>query len=305
MKPTQRRTHRTVLAAVAAALAITTVAACGDDKGKGPEVTETVFVTGKQSNSTSSAPVTSEAPVTGSGADALKKGFAAVKGTFGAPVGIAVAPVGGGPVITLGDQSPQVAWSTIKVPLALAAERKNGPSASETAAIVNSDNAGAESLWASLGTPEEASAAVTAVLREGGDQQSVVPSVRQRPEYTIFGQTVWTLKNAATFTSNLPCLPGSKRVVSLMGQVAGNQQWGVESIQGYTTAVKGGWGPSVQGGYVVRQLALLTQKNGKRTAITMSTYAPGATMDSGIAALNRAGAWLAKNVAKLPNGDCA
>ncbi|MFC3243801.1 hypothetical protein ACFOJ6_17385 [Gordonia humi] len=136
------------------------------------------------------------------------------------PVGLAVEAVGGGNSMVFGDQTPRVAWSTIKVPIALAAERRNGASDSESAAIIDSDNAAAEALWASLGSPDQAAAAVTEVLREGGDETTTVPSQKLRPEYTVFGQTSWPLADAATFTAHLPCLPGSEHVVSLMGQVA-------------------------------------------------------------------------------------
>ncbi|MFZ2512071.1 MAG: hypothetical protein WAW85_13410 [Gordonia sp. (in: high G+C Gram-positive bacteria)] len=220
------------------------------------------------------------------------------------PVGISIAAVGGGEVVSMGDQVSQVAWSTIKVPLALAAQRANGISAAETTAIINSDNASAETLWASLGTPEQAAEAVTGILREGKDTKTEVPAERRRAEFTIFGQTVWALDDAATFTANLPCLPGSEHVVGLMGQVAGNQNWGIESIASNTTAVKGGWGPAVSGGYVVRQIGVLTRKNGSQIAFALSTYTQQSTMESGIAALDQVGRWIGKNLKLMPSGNC-
>ncbi|MFW0796252.1 hypothetical protein AAFP30_20735 [Gordonia sp. CPCC 205515] len=236
---------------------------------------------------------------------ALAADFRRTAATIGMPVGVAIAPVGGNavPALSLGDQTVRVAWSTIKVPLALAAERVNGPSAAETAAIVNSDNASAEQLWASLGTPTEAAAAVTAVLREGGDQQTVVPAQQLRAGFTIFGQTQWALPDAATFTAHLPCLPGSAHVVQLMGQVAGNQQWGVEVMRTpASTAVKGGWGPGDSGGYLVRQIGLIRYRDGQSTAVTMSAF--GGSMDGGIAALNALARWLDRHIMRLPRGRC-
>lgn len=198
-----------------------------------------------------------------------------------------------------------VAWSTIKVPLAIAAERKNGPMPATVAAIEQSDNASAESLWSSLGSPQQASAAVMKVLAEGGDSTTVVPTERLRAGFTVFGQTQWPLQSAATFTAHLPCLKGAGRVVGLMGQVAGNQQWGVEIMKTpKSTAVKGGWGPGPTSGYVVRQIGLITRADGTQTAIAMSTLSAGSSLGSGTAALDKVARWLNANLKSLPSGKC-
>lgn len=303
------RVDRTLLRRVVTALIVLAVGssaiACSSNDEAAP-ATEIVYVT-EGASSSSAAPVSAESPAPTSGAKGaarLTASYAKLSGTLGQPVGVSIMAVGGGPAIDLGDQTPQVAWSTIKVPVALAAQRKNGVLPAENAAIVNSDNGSAESLWASLGSDQQAAQDVTAVLREGGDRKTVVPSEKRRAEFTIFGQTVWALPDAATFTAHLPCLPESKHVVSLMGQVAGNQQWGIEVISGRTTAVKGGWGPALDGGYVVRQIGLLTRKDGSQTAFALSTHAPGASMESGIAALNQVGRWIGANLAAMPGGRC-
>ena len=269
-------------------------------RGDGQVTPVTVTVTGS-TTSQASAPASPSAPV----ANPLARGFGAVAAQVGVPVGVALAPVGRGDSrpIMLGDNTPQVAWSTIKVPLAVAAERQNGPSTAESNAIINSDNASAEALWSSLGSDAVAARKVTAVLREGGDTQSTVPAQRLRAGFTVFGQTVWTLPAAATFTAHLPCMPGTAHVVSLMGQVAGNQQWGIEVMSTpRSTAVKGGWGPGVDGSYLVRQIGLITFSDGRQTAVAMS--AAGGSMSGGIAALNAIGNWLNRNAARLPRGAC-
>lgn len=215
------------------------------------------------------------------------------------PVGVKAAP------IAIGDTGPaQVAWSTIKVPLAVAAERKHGgPMPQTVAAITASDNNAAQALWESLGTNEQAAAAVTRVLREGGDATTTVPAVVKRAPYTIFGQTSWGVDGAARFAAGLACLPGSARVRQLMGRTDGNQQWGAVSMKTHTE-VKGGWGPGVNGGYVVRQIALLTFRDGSQTAVAMVTFGAGTSMASGTSALNHVGAWLSRNTKNLPRGYC-
>lgn len=281
------------------------VAVTGCATADSPAARSTVTVYAPASSSVS-ASASSSVPGSGSGANqALSASFQRLATGTGLRVGLAAAPVGpnGSAMLTLGDQQPGVAWSTIKVPLAVAAERENGRSAAESNAIINSDNDSAEELWASLGSGTQASAKVTAVLREGGNPNTVVPSEQLRSGFTVFGQTVWTLPAAATFTGHLPCMRGTAHVVSLMGQVAGNQQWGVEIMRAPTkTAVKGGWGPGADGGYLVRQIGLITYRDGQQSAVAMS--AVGGSMAAGTSALNAVGNWLNQNIAALPRGRC-
>lgn len=231
----------------------------------------------------------------------LTASFAALE--LPADVGVAIAPVGGGPPVVLGNQDVRVAWSTIKVPLALAAHRRNGPSPLTETAIIDSDNEAALQLRLSLGTPEEARAAVTAVLRDGDDTSTRVATIRQPDE--TFGLTPWPLVNAVAFTAALPCLPDSKHIVDYMGRTAENQSWGLEVMtKPDATAVKGGWGPGDNGGVEVRQIGLITFPGGARTAVAMSSYPRDSEMGVGVANLNRVGRWLDKNLTRLPRGDC-
>lgn len=305
-KSSVRRTRilgtRTLRSLTLLCLAVLPVA-CASTRPTAPISPVTVTVTA--SPSSSGAPSSAVAAPAAAANRAMAADFRRIAATIGMPVGLAIAPVGGRavPALSLGDQMTRVAWSTIKVPLAIAAERANGPSAAETMAIVNSDNASAEQLWESLGTSDRAATAVTAVLREGGDRQTVVPSQQRRAGFTTFGQTLWSLPNAATFTANVPCLPGSAHVVQLMGQVAGNQQWGVEVMRSpVSTAVKGGWGPGEASGYLVRQIGLIRFRDGRATAIAMS--AVGGSMSDGIVALNTLAEWLDHQIRRLPRGRC-
>lgn len=62
-------------------------------------------------------------------------------------------------------------------------------------------------------------------------------------------------------------------------------------------------GAGESGGYLVRQIGLITHRDGTQTAVAMS--AVGSSMGDGIAALNSIGNWLNRNVARLPRGRCA
>ncbi|WP_137809280.1 MULTISPECIES: hypothetical protein [unclassified Gordonia (in: high G+C Gram-positive bacteria)] len=303
-----KRTRRNRCIVVLGALAL--LAGCSTESDPKPVVPVTVTVTADPSASTPAARATdiptSSAAVPSGSYGGLAASFRRVAASTGLTVGIAIAPVGGSavPGLTLGDATPRVAWSTIKVPLAVAAERANGPGPAARAAIVDSDNAAAESLWSSLGGGQAAADAVTAVLRNGGDTTTVVPATQRRAGFTVFGQTVWSLPGAATFTAGLPCISGSRQVVALMGQVGDNQQWGIEIMPApRATAVKGGWGPGVSEGYLVRQIGILTFRDGQRAAVAMS--AVGGSMSGGIAALNSVANWLDTNLARLPRGRCS
>ncbi|MFT3899327.1 MAG: hypothetical protein QM728_03660 [Gordonia sp. (in: high G+C Gram-positive bacteria)] len=297
-----------VVPCLVAALAVgLTASACATDQKTAPPATSSAYAP-------SSAPPSVKRPAPG---PTMPQALGALgAATLGLnkrlePLGlsqktvIAIAPVGvPAKPIVIGDPAPQVAWSTIKVPLAIAAERKKGGMLPQTvAAISASDNDAAQALWRSLGTDQEAAAAVTAVLREAGDPRTMVPAVAKRPPYTIFGQTSWSAENAARFTAGLACLRDGARVRDLMGKVGQSQQWGAATWRS-PTEVKGGWGPGAAGGYVVRQNALITHRDGAQTAVAMVTFGNGTTMDSGITALNTIAGWLAAQRKNLPRGYC-
>ncbi|GAA4745768.1 hypothetical protein ACFQNE_07625 [Gordonia phosphorivorans] len=226
------------------------------------------------------------------------------KADFGPGVGMVLAPVGSSEVAVFGDQKARVAWSTMKVPVALAAQRNGAKQSLINRSIIDSDNDANLALRESLGTPEQASDKITAVLRDGGDTTTELVEIVEPDE--TFGLTVWPLTASAVFTAHLPCLPDAGQIVTDMGEVAGNQQWGLKSMTAkhITTAVKGGWGPAAEGGVEVRQIGLITWRDGRQLAVSMSSYQPGAEMGVGTANLNRMATWLGRNLKKLPRGAC-
>jgi len=235
---------------------------------------------------------------------ALRADFDRLQTTLNAAAGIAVSAVGSGQdPMTLGDWDTGVAWSTIKVPLVIAALRQDHPptvTAAMTAAITESDNAAAESVWASLGDPESAAHKVDAVLRQTGDP-TTVQSQRVRPEFTAFGQTDWSLANQARFVSAAVCDQANAPVFDLMGHIATDQSWGIGTIGG--SEFKGGWGPSPAGSYLVRQIGVVTTTRG-RIAVALAAAPVSGKVDDGTAALTTMARWLTEHLAKLPAGQC-
>lgn len=231
----------------------------------------------------------------------LASSFADLEAQLGSNIGVAIVPVGGGAAQTFGSDAVQVAWSTIKVPLAIAAlEAGTATDGTVSAAIANSDNASAQSLWDGLGGGEEAAAAVEAVLARGGDASTDVQPTVIRSGFTAFGQTQWPLPAQATFTANLRCDLGDSAatVLSYMSNVSGTQQWGV---QPYGAPVKGGWGPLTDGSYLVRQLGIMTNATGS-FAVALTTS--GGSFESGAEVLTQVGAWINENKESFTGGSC-
>jgi hypothetical protein len=223
--------------------------------------------------------------------------FERLTATIAATIGIAVAapaPAGG---FSLGRWSSGVAWSTIKVPLALAALRSDQRRAWDLAvkAITESDNPASERLWSLLGEPADAARRVQGVIRESGDVVTVVESTRLRPGFTAYGQTQWTLEGQARFAAQLPYLPGAGAVIDLMHHITSGQRWGL-AAKGI--AAKGGWGPGVAGDYLVRQFGVVPIESG-HVGVALAAEAPDGAFDTGVDALNAVTGWLVGHLPQL------
>lgn len=193
-----------------------------------------------------------------------------------------------------GSLSEGPAWSTAKVPVAIAAAKNSGVSAEMRSAITASDNAAADSMWRALGSPVQAGAAATAVLRQGGDQETTIETEVTRPGFSSFGQTRWSLSNQATFGANLQCIAGGTAVSALMGQIAAGQNYGLGSIPG--AHFKGGWGPDEKGGYLTRQFGFIPgEKPGTFLGVAIAAKPSDGSYETGQAMLTE----LAKSLIKL------
>lgn len=223
--------------------------------------------------------------------------------TLSGRIGLAFMPVGGNQVGAFGDWKSGAGWSTMKVPLTIAALRHDSSNTvAALNAIVYSDNTAADTLWQSLGTPEAAAQAVQGVLREGGDTVTTVPATRARSDYSAFGQADWSLTDQLRFTAKLPCLPQSDSVTSLMGKISSGQRWGLGTLDG--AVFKGGWGPDTSGNYLVRQLGLIPVDGGQ-LAITIAAQPTSGSFDDGTAMLTKIATVIGKHLDELRGGTCA
>lgn len=241
-------------------------------------------------------------PASPASAEPLQASFARLANTIPADVGVAYAPVGQNVAGTLGTLQNGVAWSTIKVPLSIAAIHANAPDAQDLAAkaVTASDNDAAEKLWSELGPAPQAAQRVQAVLRAGGDTGTAVESRRLRPEFSAFGQTQWPLARQAVFAAHLPCLAVAAPVYRLMNNTVTDQRWG---LAGLGVPTKGGWGPGPSGGYLVRQFGVVRGPHGD-VGVALAAEPKDGSFDSGVAALNQLTQWLSANAGELPGGHC-
>jgi hypothetical protein len=195
------------------------------------------------------------------------------------------------------------------VPLALAvvARARGNPDAGLQRlirkSVTASDNAAAEQLWTSLGAPPDAASQVQAVLRSAGDRQTRVQSRRVRPGFSAFGQTTWSLAGQATFAAALPCLKHGPFVLPLMGQVESGQRWGIGAV-GLPAQFKGGWGPGPGGGYLVRQMGIVTLPDGSRISLALASEPADGRFETGTANLTALARWAVANLRPAGKGAC-
>lgn len=273
----------------------------GRDIGSAPTSTESSAVAPQPS---ASPPLTATLTPAPADSGAFATEFAALAAELNAQVGIVVRPVGAGPEpVTAGEWSTGTAWSTIKVPLAIARLRETDPpevTEAMRAAITQSDNDAAESIWASLGDPAAAAVKVEAVLAEAG-APTTVESQKVRPEFTAFGQTTWSLADQATFLSSAACNNWDQPIMDLMGQIEPDQLWGLGQIEG--AKFKGGWGPSPEGNYLVRQFGVIPVNDGL-AVVAVAVEPNSGAFDDGTQALTRIATWLQEHTDLLPVGNC-
>jgi hypothetical protein len=300
--PKRRNSARWIVAGTAFVLVTVAISAGGVILGR--HLAPSTASSPQSSVSAAQAPAPS--PPSGTAPSNLEADFAQLQTQLHAPVGIAVTAVGSNqPPMKLGDQQSGPAWSTIKVPLAIAALRQENPPTTVTsamsAAITESDNTAAESIWAGLGDPVTAAHEVEAVLQETGDP-TTVEYRKVRPEFTAFGQTDWSLEDQVKFLRSAVCDPRNDPIFALMGEVVPDQRWGIGTIP--DSRFKGGWGPSPTGNYLVRQIGTLNTPTGT-VAVAIAVAPASGSFDEGTSDLTEVANWLHDHLAAFPAGHCS
>jgi hypothetical protein len=175
------------------------------------------------------------------------------------PFGWAMAPLAGGELEAGGELRGGRAWSTMKVPVVVAAIRAGRADGDLIeAAITRSDNDAARRLWGRL---DDGAAELEAILREAGDHETRIERDPDPRGHSSFGRTVWSLPAGMSFygalaRGELLLEADTERVLDAMGRIVPEQRWGLGGIPGIR--FKGGWGPSEEpgGGYEVIQVGI-------------------------------------------------
>jgi beta-lactamase class A len=207
-----------------------------------------------------------------------RRSFARLQASLPGPVGVAIAPLDGGPVRELGSAQRGHAWSTMKVPVIVAYLNRLGvaehmPDELDDTdielAIEQSDNEAVNAVFSRLETLDgglvAASEAIERELRGSGDNLTVVNTIPNEDGFSTFGQTEWSLSASALFYRALArgCLTtkaDASWILKLMSRITPVQRWGAGEAgvpRGIRLAFKGGWGPQATGAYLVRQTAII------------------------------------------------
>lgn len=182
----------------------------------------------------------------------LDRLVADVVGRHGGRATVAVGP------FTAGDNRPEPAFSTMKVPLAIAALRQDQafyPDAE--AAVTRSDNPAAHRMFGQV-----PAASYEGVIREAG-ARTTTPAGYQMG-------TMWTTSDQAEFASGLRCVAGHEPVLDMMGRIVDYQHWGLGRVGG--ARFKGGWNHH-EGGHLARQFGLIPGPHGD-IAVAITAHSP-------------------------------
>lgn len=229
---------------------------------------------------------------------AARRDFDRLSAQLGGTIGLAVAPVGRAKgVESLGTWHGGVAWSTIKPAVTMAVIdaglEDEVARADARLAITVSDNDAADRLWDRLGGGAAAAAATKQELASAGDTRTAVPSEFTRPGFSVSGQTHWRLTDQARFAAALRCTTSGRTVLRLMRQVQPDQRWGLGTLSA-GAAIKGGWGPGLDGRYLVRQMGVV-RLSGAPLAVALATEPADGAFGTGTANLTTLAHWIAEH----------
>lgn len=157
-------------------------------------------------------------------------------------------------VLTAGVEGMSPAWSTIKVPIAIAALRDGADESLVDLAIKESDNDAASALWSQVVWTEGDPAEVINDMLKHYDAEADINTA-------AFGYSEWPLKQQANFGRQIECIPEAEYVYEALDDVVDWQKEGLSAQP--NTRAKGGWGLSeVDDIYTDRQVGEMTIDGG-------------------------------------------
>lgn len=206
----------------------------------------------------------------------LKKAVEKVGAQYGGSLGVAIDD--GTSKAQAGELTTGPAWSTIKVPIALAAAAKSTANPAQvTSALEASDNNAVAGLWSALGSPSQAAQETQDQIQALAKAPKVL-SQKARPEFSAYGQTQWPLADQAEFGFQVQCAAHADAVTAHMGKVAADQRYGLGQLSG--AHYKPGWGPNESGQYLVREFGYVPGPKGS-VGVSIAAQASDGTYASG------------------------
>lgn len=210
----------------------------------------------------------------------LRAVIADVESEFDVRAGVSVADQE--ETFNAGLKGDEPAWSTVKVPIAIAALRDGASPELVDLAIKESDNDAAYALWSHVQWTEgDAGSAVKALLKEYDTTGEFAEP---------FGYSTWVLEEQAKFGAHLPCIPEAEQVYEAMDDIVEWQDNGLDKLP--DTRAKGGWGLSeTDNGYTHRQIGVRetagggTAENGA-VGLAIEVTMPGEYAEEAIPALD-------------------
>ena len=209
------------------------------------------------------------------------------------------------------------AWSTIKVPLSIAATQEGNVLSgtvtdpyggtcnySSIASAINqtiktSANCAAWWLWQSIGGDGNTAATrVNNVLRSGNDTITNVVANGDGSSLTS-GKTIWQLRDQVIFAANMSSINGASTTLTAMLNHAGSADDGSGLLNRSIfsqSMVKGGWG----GGTITRQFGIVKLSSGKCSAIAIGLEGS----DNAFSTLTSIARILKNHESELPSGAC-
>lgn len=198
-----------------------------------------------------------------------------------------VSVAGAGAQFTAGDNRPEPAFSTMKVPSAIVALRNDpGTYADVEATVIRSDNAASYRLNSVVPGPS-----LDAVIAEAGSRTTNSAAWRMG--------TLWSTSDQAQFASGLRCVSGHEPVLEMMGRVVPEQRFGLGRIPG--ARFKGGWNFHEEG-HLARQFGLMPGPHGD-IAVAITAYNPNGYQSS-YAMLDDLASGLSRIATQLPPSRC-
>lgn len=194
-----------------------------------------------------------------------------VSSEHGGRVGIAVATADG--VTHVGLTGNSWSWSTIKVPVAVVADREEvATEALIGASISSSDNAAAYQL--------------SLAIDHDLGRLPHTPELEPLP-----GETMWSLAEQAQFAAELPCLDTVGTTYAAMADIVDWQQYGLAEIP--DVHFKGGWGSDTAQVYTIRQLGTVPVGKGA-VGLAVITHPDDNAHDTAVEILDAVGVGLAE-----------